>query len=912
MQSWRWLGTGACALLLVVGCGDGGGDGPPDDGGADAGDVDVCSEAFEFAEGEPDGHADPLGVSAGEARAGRLSASDLPPDPSGQGLVEEGDFVLANEHVAVAIEDVGVSDLWDVWGGKPVGLGKMEGGAIVEPVNFYEMMLSIGQYTLDAESVTVLDDGSDGGPARVRAVGTLRIIESLGDLIGLAAPFSNALFEGMQVALDYELAPGARAMEVTYQIVNDEDVDLDTYSLHLFFQESRLPLYAPGPGYAYAEGRTPLLAYAAPGQSGYAWEVPADAPDPGETSFMIRQSGATVFRFPQFTMEACRVHAQPIGRLHVGGPGLDGVLQAVAADRDESQREITGTIRNDDGTPAEGVSVHVTYEEEGETQYLTKATTGADGTYAVHVPSDLEVEIATWRRGDVPAGPFTVAASDTGPVDIDLDPVGEIRVAAEDEPSLNPLPVRVQVIPEGPEAEYAAAPEEYGEPELPPGRMHVAFPVDGEAVLRVPPGDHRVVVSRGFEYTLFDEVISVGAGESEPVPVTLERVVDTTGYMCADFHIHTADSPDAGDPKDFKIRTAIGDGVEIPVLSDHRWVGDFEETIAQMDPAVADWAYGVSSLELTTFVWGHMGVVPLATQPDLPNNGYIDFVGMDPPDVFAEVRSRDSGTAAGIEPAIIINHGRAFGGLPAGEYFTAVEYSPTTGTIGRPEWWDESFRLIEVFNDAAFDEMMDTGMPTSTLRDWFSMLSHFVDRPFFAVGSSDSHDVLKKSSPVGYPRTCLNFDMTDDPADLRDMDGSAMIRDIAWGGDMNVYGGIFVTASAEGGTVPMGGTVEGSSTTVNVRVEAPCWIAVDRLEWWVNGEPPSVMAGTMEDLSTEWEDQCPSPDGVFSITRDVDIDVSDTTGRSWVVFHAAGDTTMDPMHRGRLPFGVTNPIFFMP
>jgi len=45
-------------------------------------------------------------------------------------------------------------------------------------------------------------------------------------------------------------------------------------------------------------------------------------------------------------------------------------------------------------------------------------------------------------------------------------------------------------------------------------------------------------------------------------------------------------------------------------------------------------------------------------------------------------------------------------------------------------------------------------------------------------------------------------------------------------------------------------------------------------------------------------------------------------GADWVVFHARGaydptipnrnDQTLDPVHPGRLPFGVTNPIFFAP
>ena len=46
---------------------------------------------------------------------------------------EERDFVLANEHVAMVIEDVDESELYDPWGGRPVGVAQIAGGALVEP-----------------------------------------------------------------------------------------------------------------------------------------------------------------------------------------------------------------------------------------------------------------------------------------------------------------------------------------------------------------------------------------------------------------------------------------------------------------------------------------------------------------------------------------------------------------------------------------------------------------------------------------------------------------------------------------------------------------------------------------------------------------------------------------------------------
>ena len=145
---WIWI------AVCVVGCGD----------------ERSCPTArTAFPDGSAEGHAEPLGAAPGEARAGRVRPGDLPVVPSGLSTWKEGDFVLANDKVALVIEDVGDSDLYDPWGGRPVGLARVEGGRMIEPNNFGEMFLMVGGSTVITESVTVVADGSDGGPAGKRA-----------------------------------------------------------------------------------------------------------------------------------------------------------------------------------------------------------------------------------------------------------------------------------------------------------------------------------------------------------------------------------------------------------------------------------------------------------------------------------------------------------------------------------------------------------------------------------------------------------------------------------------------------------------------------------------------------------------------------------------------------------------------
>ncbi len=108
--------------------------GTPDAAAEDAGRRCEAPPTLDPPTGTP--HADPFGASATEARAGRLTSEDLPEDPEGLLTWREGDWVLANDRVAVVIEDARPSDGYDPFGGKLAGMAAVEGGRMVRPADF--------------------------------------------------------------------------------------------------------------------------------------------------------------------------------------------------------------------------------------------------------------------------------------------------------------------------------------------------------------------------------------------------------------------------------------------------------------------------------------------------------------------------------------------------------------------------------------------------------------------------------------------------------------------------------------------------------------------------------------------------------------------------------------------------------
>jgi hypothetical protein len=805
------------------------------------------------------GAAEVLPVPAGEARAGLVGASDLPEDPTDLLVWEEGDFLLANEKVAMVIEAMGPSDGYDPFGGNVVGVARVEGDALVEPASYNEIIRGIGRYTVEPRSIGVLADGSDGEAAIVRVVGTPVPIPFADSIAGGIFPTD---YDFLDVAVDYILEPGAESVEVRYTFHNETARRTIGRWVVLAFQRERMPAFIPGAGFASdAFGEIPWVGYADDEATSFGYGT-----DVGPFGVLIEVSGTQIIQGERYPIEACAQTEVALMTIDIGR-GPDGVLAAMYGRTGTETRTISGVVTESDGSPAVGVRVHATRGEE----WFSRTTTDDTGAYAITVPGDEGVTLGTFRAGDGSVSADLDAGVATA--DLQLPENGSIAITAVDQDD-TPVPVRVQVRPMG---GATGAPASWGE-ELPfGGRLHLRFPADGAVTLPVPPGDHRVTVSRGFDYELgHDDTVTVAAGEEVVIDAVLDRVVDRPGTLCADYHIHTHRSPDSPDSPEMKLRSAAGDGLDIPCRSDHEWVKEWETLIA--DQGLADWMYGVTSLELTTFVFGHFGVVGLSSRPDEPNDGAIPWIGDLPPTVLGRVRDLPE------DPVLIINHPR---GSAIGGYFDYVGYDATTGMVNKPDEWDTDFTVVEVFNDSSFDENLE-----GTVRDWFSFLSS--GRRVFAVGSSDSHKVVR-GSPVGYPRTCLDLGV-DDAASLRAGTATQGVLDATRAGQFSVNGGILVDAVASGDVGP-GGDVAGAGATETVRVtvQAASWIDATELEVWVDGELSETVA-------------LGAGDGVLRFDQDVDVAVA--SGGSYVVFHARGEMPLDPVHPGRMPFGVTMPIFF--
>ncbi len=186
-------------------------------------------------------------------------------------------------------------------------------------------------------------------------------------------------------------------------------------------------------------------------------------------------------------------------------------------------------------------------------------------------------------------------------VDFDVPPTGFVRVDVTNGVSTNPIPAKVSVVG----LETAADPGTFELIFDPISASGAIFGYDARekvtiyglpqvqfagvsgstGVFAVPPGDYQIVVSHGPEYSVSSTPLTVVAGSAstpQVVTASVVPVVDTTGFVSADHHVHMVDSPDSRVSHDERIVTMLAEGVDYFVASDHDFKTDLTAEVAAL------------------------------------------------------------------------------------------------------------------------------------------------------------------------------------------------------------------------------------------------------------------------------------------------------------------------------------------
>nr|WP_295926655.1 CehA/McbA family metallohydrolase [uncultured Dyadobacter sp.] len=327
---------------------------------------------------------------------------------------------------------------------------------------------------------------------------------------------------------------------------------------------------------------------------------------------------------------------------------------------------------------------------------------------------------------------------------------------------------------------------------------------NGQAAFSLPEGRYKVYASRGFEYSVDSVLWEVTKGKAVNHAFVLHREVPTDGWVASDTHIHTFTNSGHGDATvQERLLTIAGEGIELPIFTDHNMVYDAKPLIKKMgfDTVFTP----VTGSEFTTKV-GHFNVFPLADDAKAADHQVKDWAS-----VASALGNR--------KQVVTLNHGRNI-------FYDFQPFGPARhiSVAGQDlNGWQVPANAMEVMNSSAQQKDM-----MQLYRDWFGLLNrgHFLT----PVGSSDSHDVMRYL--VGQGRTYIQYPDTE-PAGIDVVEAT----DRLLAGRVMVSFGLMAELTVNGRYGP-GEMVplSGKSVNVSVRVLGPSWVRADRVSLYANGK----------------------------------------------------------------------------
>jgi hypothetical protein len=462
--------------------------------------------------------------------------------------------------------------------------------------------------------------------------------------------------------------------------------------------------------------------------------------------------------------------------------------------------------------PARAAKVSITGEssgmvalqdDKGATALLARIASGRTLT----LPRDFVARLALFDSGGVLAGAVTVGEGGSE-IALPSPAAGTVEVNAVDEGHL-PLPVHVLVrsldgkavpplaVPAGVADAFAAGSSVYL--------------TKGHGSFALAPGRYRLVVTHGTAYEIDAREISVVAGQTTKVDALVTRAVDTSEWTAGDFHLHAVPSPDAPVPLASRIACLVSEGLDLAVATDHNRITDYAPTVHQL--GLEDRIVTVVGEEITSYgksLWGHFNAYPLnPVGADVaPEDAVIPYYDVPPAQMFSDAHQHGA-------PFVQVNHGRMD---PNIGYFDLTHFRASDGTADPS--FSEGFDAVEAFNGVWIEKPERTRQGAADVIGLARRGLHVA-----MTGNSDSHQLLYEEA--GYPRTYVHT-----PA--MPLEGRTERVVAALGKhDSTVTSGPLVEMTVDG--EPIGSTVKlagRASVKVHVKVSAPSWVPVERIEIW--------------------------------------------------------------------------------
>ncbi|MFN0068201.1 MAG: CehA/McbA family metallohydrolase [Limisphaerales bacterium] len=343
--------------------------------------------------------------------------------------------------------------------------------------------------------------------------------------------------------------------------------------------------------------------------------------------------------------------------------------------------------------------------------------------------------------------------------------------------------------------------------------------------VQVPPGGYRVVVTRGPEFSHLAREVTVPVGQTVNLSGELKRLVDTRGWVSADYHNHSTESGDNTCGTADRLINLAAEHIEFAPTTEHNRLFDWRPLINRL--GLGNELQTVPGMELTGS-GAHMNSFPFTPVPFTQDNG-APVWNADPRITALTLRRWQ-----GEDPHrwVQINHpdmvqnfldrdgdGQPDGGfIGLGGMIDAVE---TQNFLGGDLLAGAPFRIVR--GAGGREEVR-------FLREfiWLQLLNR--GARFWGTAVADAHSV--HGNGVGGWRV-YSPSATDEPGRIDWRENARNAR----AGRMILTTGPFLQVTLEDGTIAGGATRLPGRFNVHVRVQCTDWLDVDRVQFLVNGRP---------------------------------------------------------------------------
>lgn len=411
----------------------------------------------------------------------------------------------------------------------------------------------------------------------------------------------------------------------------------------------------------------------------------------------------------------------------------------------------------------------------------------------------------------------------------------------------------------------------------------------------LPDGSYYVYATRGPEFTLTKSILRLKSGERTMLAIEEPKhVIETPGWMSADFHVHSEFSFDSTLPAERRVIDFVAQGGEIMVSTEHKRTINFQPIVQKL--GLQQKIIAITGVELSGMAHtdkiprtiGHSNVFPVTANDQQFMGGTLPHENRRqgemiqaykehfPNSIFQLNHPRVSDDADDINYFNHLSIGKKYdSSMPLSNQQNASLIEKLAGS----EYRDIDFDTLELLNG------QDMSAYELVRQDWFSLLSQGYRKT--ATADSDSH---RSGEIVALPRNYVHIGNAHDT--IQSLDTLAMTKAVLRGDVFGTTGPILYIrlrgSNAE--NKEMGEMFSGNQGVLIMTVHAANWIPVNQLAVFINGKLFKKMTITKP--------------GTYELPLFFDKD-----GFVTVEVEGKSSHDYDAVYPGIKPFAFSNPIF---